>query len=95
MIVAHKSGCRPPTVPDRSNETSGNRDIVHTHEGLCTHSEFIVHAYRVEIIKSTYVVCKVIMCPYPYFWYHSINEYEYNKLKKSVAVLAWKKRILK
>ena len=25
-----------------------------------THSEFIVHAHRVEIIKSTYVVCKAI-----------------------------------
>ena len=34
------------------------------------------------------------MCPEPYFWYHSINEYEYNNLKKSEAVLAWKKRIL-
>ena len=35
------------------------------------------------------------MCPDPYFWYHSINDYEYNNLKKSEAVLAWKKRILK
>ena len=70
--------------------------MVHTLEGLCTHSEFIVHAHRVETIKSTYyVVCKVIMCPDPYFWYHSINDYEYNNLKKSEAVLAWKKRILK
>ena len=96
MIVAHKSGCRPPTVPDRSNETRWIRYMVHTLEGLCTHSEFIVHAHRVETIKSTYhVVCKVIMCPDPYFWYHSINDYEYNNLKKSDAVLAWKKRILK
>ena len=43
----------------------------------------------------TYVVYKVIMCPDPYFWYHSINDYGYNNLKKSEAVLAWKKRILK
>ena len=47
-------------------------------------------------LKSTfYVVCKVIMGPDPYFWYHSINDYEYNNLKKSEAVLAWKKGILK
>ena len=71
--------------------------MVHTLEGLCTHSEFIVHAHkRVETIESTYyVVCKVIMCPDPYFWYHSINDYDYNNLKKSEAVLAWKMRILK
>ena len=50
---------------------------------------------RVETIKSTYYVfCKVITSG-PYFWYHSINDYEYNNLKKSVAVLAWKKRIRK
>ena len=50
---------------------------------------FFVHAYRVETIESTYyVVCKVIMCPDPYFCYHSINDYEYNNLKKSEAVLS-------
>ena len=35
------------------------------------------------------------MCPDSYFWNHSMNDYEYNNLKKSEAVLAWKKRILK
>ena len=69
--------------------------MIHTLEGLCTHSEFIDYAHRVETIKSTYVVCKVIMCPDPYFWYYSINDYEYNNLNKSEAVLTWKKRILK
>ena len=29
------------------------------------------------------------MCPDPYFWYHAINDYEYNNLKKSDAVLVW------
>ena len=48
---------------------------------------------RVETIESTYVVCKMIMCPDPYFWYHSINDYEYNNIKKSEAVLALSRRI--
>ena len=26
------------------------------------------------------------MCPDPYFWFHSINDYEYNDLKKSEVV---------
>ena len=88
--------------------------MVHTLEGLCTHSELIVHAHRMETIKSTYVVCKVIMCPDPFYNNNNniclksniqtssvdcaplriINDYEYNNLKKSEAVLAWK-RILK
>ena len=40
--------------------------MVHTLEGLCTHSEFIVHAHRVETIKSTYYVVGKVQIQNPF-----------------------------
>ena len=44
-----------------------------------------MHTEWRQLKVYNYAVCKVIMCPDPYFWYHSINDYEYNNLKKSEA----------
>ena len=44
-------------------------------------------------MDATYTRVITVMCPDPYFWYHSINDYEYNNLKKSEAVLALSRRI--